>query len=163
MLQPIESVLEATQKRCCNVAMLKRFGNTGERTLLHPPHPPEAPRYLKKMLQRIKGVFKNTYTRCCNVAMLQCLGNAGERALLHPPRNTSPKHTICESNNSPAPRGAPPFNSRHASMIIVTSRWLLVWEETDMFDKLLATTLVKMTHVPDTYHGQYLRFCGAQP
>ena len=29
---------------------------------------------------------------------------------------------------------------------------------TDMFDKLLVTTLVKMAHVLDTYHGQYLRF-----
>ena len=42
-------------------------------------------------------------------------------------------------------------------------RDLLVWEETDMFDKLLVTILVKMTQVPDTYHGQYLRLCGAQP
>ena len=27
-----------------------------------------------------------------------------------------------------------------------------------MFDKLLVTTLVKMAHALDTYHGQYLRF-----
>ena len=143
---------------------VETFRKRRRKNAITPPTHPRPPRYLKKMLQRIKGVFKNTYTRCCNVAMLQCLGNAGERALLHPPRNTSPKHTICESN-SPAPRGAPPPNSRHASMIIMTSRLLLVWEETDMFDKLLVTvtTLVKMTHVPDTYHGQYLRFCGAQP
>ena len=52
--------------------------------------------------------------------------------------------------------------SRHASMIIVTLWLLLVREGTDMFDKLLVTKLVKMTHVPDTYHGQYLRFCGEQ-
>lgn len=31
----------------------------------------------------------------------------------------------------------------------------------DMFDKLLVTTLVKMTLVLDTYHGPYLRFYGA--
>ena len=51
-------------------------------------------------------------------------------------------------------------NSKHASMIIVTSWLLLVWEET--FDKLLVTKLTTMTRVPDTYHGQYSRFCGAQ-
>ena len=48
-------------------------------------------------------------------------------------------------------------------MSIVTSWLLLVWEETDMFDKLLVTILVKMTQVPDTYQGQYLRLWGAQP
>ena len=32
-----------------------------------------------------------------------------------------------------------------------------------MFDKLLVTTLMKMTHVLGTYHGPYLGFCGAPP
>ena len=31
-----------------------------------------------------------------------------------------------------------------------------------MFDKLLVTTLVRMTHEPDTYHGPFLRLFGAQ-
>ena len=115
MLQRIQSVLEATCRKCYNVSRAS-WKLLAENVTTYPER---LGSYLQKMLQRIKSVLEVTWRKCYNVsrtswkllAMLQRLGHADEATLLHPPKNPSQPlpttHTICKSDNSPAPRGAP--------------------------------------------------------
>ena len=90
--------------------MLKRLGNAGERTLSHLPKPPEPPPILKRRCYNVSRasskILLNKMLQRSNVAT--SWKRRQQNVITLPLETPPPKHTVCESNNSPAPRGAPP-------------------------------------------------------
>ena len=112
----IRNVLQVTGRRCYNLSgtpcqLLGEDVKTYQERLEN---------YWTKMLQRIRNVLQVTGRRCYNVSGTSCklldedattyqeivIDNADHRTLLHPSK-PFPKRTMCKSDSSPAPRGAP--------------------------------------------------------
>ena len=125
MLQRIKSVLEVTWSRCYDLSraswkILKKDAatlqcwnvlETQAKEHYHTsPNPPNPPPILKRRCYNVSRasskILLNKMLQRSNVAT--SWKRRQQNVITLPLETPPPKHTVCESNNSPAPRGAPP-------------------------------------------------------